>query len=209
MGTGEFLHSAPYEPEFEDYARQLSQRLTTAIQVTSQPGWSWYESYLTYCNAVIPHSLLVASRITEDESLATIGQETLEWLWNIQVDENGLFEPIGSTRAFLRGEKRPQFDQQPVEVSTMISACIEAWKITREEKWRERANQAFSWFEGMNWLGQTMIDTETGACFDGLQQFSINQNQGAESTVSFLMSCAEMRVLNNVKSSHLELRQVG
>ena len=208
IGIGEILDSAYFEDDYRKYTKDLSLKLLTAVKNSSQPGWSWFESYLTYCNAVIPHALLVASRITRHEELVVPAIDTLEWLWNVQVDEDGLFEPIGSTRAFLRGEEKPRFDQQPVEVGTMISACIEAWNITQDAKWMERAWKAFSWFKGANWLRQPMMDLETGGCFDGLQRDAINQNQGAESTVSFLLACAEMKAFEGVSNNVVELRQV-
>jgi glycosyltransferase involved in cell wall biosynthesis len=208
IGIGELHGNSSFEDGFYKYAEDLALRLLSAVKNASQPGWSWYESYLTYCNAVLPHALFVSSRVTGNKHLIAPAVDTLEWLWQIQLNEDGLFEPVGSTRAFIRGDQKPRFDQQPVEVSTMISACIEAWNVTRDPKWKDRAWTCFAWFKGANWLGKSLIDAETGGCFDGLQREALNQNQGAESTVSLLLSCTELKAFERVANNVIEFRQV-
>jgi hypothetical protein len=126
------------------------------------------------------------------------GLETLEWLTGLQRAEQGHFAPIGFDGFFPRGGDRARFDQQPVEAHATVSACLEALHITGEERWREEAERAFEWFLGRNDLGLPLYDPATGGCHDGLHPNGVNQNQGAESTLAFLLSLPELRLAESV-----------
>lgn len=174
-------------------ALQLRSRLAEKYSSEASRDWNWFEPFLSYCNARIPQALLLSSQWTEDHRLAEKALGALEWLWNQQVHSAGFFDPVGSDRDYKRGTEKPRFDQQPVEVTATISACITAAEITGDRKWSERAWTAFQWFNGANHLGESIYNPELGGCFDGLHAESVNQNMGAESTLSFLMSQEELR----------------
>jgi hypothetical protein len=125
--------------------------------------------------------------------MTTAGSRSLEWLAEIQLSEDGYFAPIGSNGFYERGGRRASFDQQPVEAYAMVSACLEAERVTGDARWAEHARRAFSWFLGQNHLQRSLYDAATGGCRDGLHADRPNENQGAESTLSFLLALLEMR----------------
>src|SRR5690606_32727681 len=125
------------------------------------------------------------------------GLDTLRWLAKNQTGEHGQFRPIGSNGFWVRGHAPARFDQQPIEANAMLSACLEAHGATGDESWLREARKAFDWFLGGNDLGISLYDAQTGGCRDGLHIDRANQNQGAESTLAFLLSLAEMRLAQN------------
>ena len=118
----------------------------------------------------------------------------LSWLLDLQCSESGYFVPIGSQGFYTRGEQRARFDQQPVEAYATVAACLDAFRCTADAQWTKHSQLVFDWFLGRNDLRVPMIDPATGACYDGLQPDGVNQNQGAESTLAFLLSLLELRL---------------
>jgi hypothetical protein len=123
---------------------------------------------------------------------------SLEWLASIQWSEDDCFAPIGSNGFYPRGQRKALFDQQPVEACAMVSACLAAGRVTGAPRWAEHARRAFNWVLGQNHLQQSVYDATTGGCRDGLHADRANENQGAESTVSFLLALLEMRAADRV-----------
>ena len=126
--------------------------------------------------------------------MMTVGLRSLEWLASIQRSDDGYFAPIGSNGFYRRNHPKASFDQQPVEACAMVSACLSASRATGDRRWAEHALRAFNWFLGQNQLQQALYDATTGGCRDGLHVDRVNENQGAESTLSFLLALAEMRL---------------
>ena len=134
--------------------------------------------------------------------MITTGIESLEWLVAAQYrGDEGVFVPIGSNGFFSEGKEKARFDQQPVEACATVSACLETYRLTQERRWLEQAQQVFRWFLGKNDLEVPLYDAVTGGCRDGLHPDRVNENQGAESTLSFLMALLEMQ---GAKLSHAE-----
>ena len=125
------------------------------------------------------------------------GLEALRWLVGVQTSENGHFRPVGSNGFYRRGAARANFDQQPIEAHATVSACLEAYRATSDSWWYEQANRALDWFLGWNDLGLEVCSSATGGCRDALHVDRVNGNQGAESTLAFLLSLGEMRLLQN------------
>jgi hypothetical protein len=121
---------------------------------------------------------------------------SLDWLAGLERSPDGWFSPIGSSGFYVRGGRKASFDQQPVEASTMIAACLEASRATGNEQWTLHAWRAFNWFLGQNTLRQSLYDAGTGGCRDGLHEDRVNENQGAESTLSYLLALLEMRAVD-------------
>ena len=121
------------------------------------------------------------------------------WLHSIVVTLE-IFVPIGSNGSYVEGEVRSRFDQQPVEACATISACLEAYKLTRNEQWRTEAGRVFGWFLGKNDLQIPLYDWTTGGCRDGLHPDRVNENQGAESTLSFLMALLDMQTSTGTRA---------
>jgi hypothetical protein len=129
----------------------------------------------------------------EHQEMMGAGMRSLEWLASVQCSEDGYFTPIGSNGFYVRGGRKALFDQQPVEACGMVSACLEAARLTGDGRWAEHARRAFNWFLGQNQLQRPLYDPTTGGCRDGLHADRANENQGAESTLAFLLALREMR----------------
>ena len=169
----------------------LVEKLLACFRATSTPTWPWFEDRLTYCNARLAQALIVTGERTRHEEALETGLRALAWLSNVQSETRG-FSPIGSNGFWIRGGTRARFDQQPVEASSMISACLDAHRVTRDRRWLGLAQTAFGWFLGGNSLGAPLYDAVSGGCRDGLHADRVNENQGAESTLSFLQALLEM-----------------
>ncbi|NVM56740.1 MAG: glycosyl transferase family 1, partial [Desulfobacterales bacterium] len=166
--------------------------LVELFEKCSSSDWLWFEDVLSYCNAKLPHALLECGPPMSDDRITQIGLDTLEWLTAIQTSDQGYFLPIGNSGFYSRGKQRARFDQQPIEAYATVSACIGAYDITGDEKWRKEARKAFDWFLGRNDLNLPLYDPRTGGCRDGLHPDRLNQNEGAESTIAFLISLMEI-----------------
>ena len=175
----------------------LSTRLLDLFHDVSGSDWPWFENIVTYDNARISQALILTGRWTGRGDMLETGLKTLRWLMENQTGELGYLRPIGSNGFWKRGESPAQFDQQPIEANAMLSACLEAYGATGDAIWLREARRAFDWFLGGNDLGIPLYDAQTGGCRDGLQIDRANQNEGAESTLAFLLSLSEMRLAQN------------
>ena len=166
---GDLFHQRAFEGESEVDAMMahLKERLLSAFHASSTSTWPWFEASLTYCNARLPHALIVAGARMQDEAAVATGLRALEWLCSVQTVD-GVFAPIGSNGFWVRGEKRAMFDQQPVEVAATISACLDTHRLTSDRVWVARAQQQFQWFLGQNQLEAPLFDPVSGGCRDGL-----------------------------------------
>jgi glycosyltransferase involved in cell wall biosynthesis len=201
LGIGEYLRSREGDGTVQSTGQLLAQRLLDLFRRCARKDWPWFEDRLTYCNARLPHALVVSAGWLQNAEMLTSGLRSLEWLAATQRTNAGLFAPIGSNGFFVRGDPKASFDQQPVEACGMVSACLEAQRVTGEHAWAVRARQAFDWFLGQNQLDQWLYDAGTGGCRDGLHPERPNENQGAESTLSFLMALMEMRLVHRTIDS--------
>lgn len=176
----------------------LADRLIALLQKVETPDWIWLEEGLSYDNARLCEALILAGRATASEVYGVAGLRMLAWLMARQTSPSGQFRPVGSTGfSDIRQPPRP-FDQQPLEAAAAISACLAAWRMTAQPRWRDDANRAFSWFLGCNDLGLPLVDAQTGSCRDGLHPDRRNENRGGESVVSYLLALADMRQFERV-----------
>jgi len=196
LGIQEYLSSFPGDRDAQRVRSGLSRRLLEMYESIQRPDWKWFENVLAYGNARLPQSLLVAGAACSDDRMICAGLESLDWLSNIQhCETNGHFVPIGSEGFYRKDTEKARFDQQPLEAAGAVSACLQAFRVTGDSCWRSEAWSAFNWFLGDNDLQLPLYDSATGGCRDGLHPDRANENQGAESTLSFLMSLLEMRSL--------------
>ena len=172
----------------------LADKLLDIYERCHGEGWEWFEDSLTYDNAILPHALILSGHWTSRGDVLEAGLRSLRWLLEIQTSPNGCFSPIGSNGFYRRGEERARFDQQPLEAASTVAACLEAFRITKDAFWQEKARTVYEWFLGRNDLGTPLYDTRTGGCRDGLHANRLNQNQGAESTLAALLALTEMRL---------------
>jgi glycosyltransferase involved in cell wall biosynthesis len=201
IGIHEYLQRFAGDRRAGQVREELSGRLLALYQNHRSDEWCWYEDKLTYCNAALPHALLMCGQSMPNDSMTEAGMESLSWLAGLQRADEGHFVPIGSNGFYQQGGDRALFDQQPVEAQAMVSACIEAYRITCDNRWRKEARRAFEWFLGRNDLNLPVYDPTTGGCRDGLHPDRINENQGAESTLAFLQALLELRLDENILMS--------
>jgi glycosyltransferase involved in cell wall biosynthesis len=193
LGMNEYLRAFQGDSSVQAMGTVLAERLLDLHRRTSDGKWPWFEDRLTYANARLPQALIVSGTWMEHAEMTLAGTRSLQWLAEIQCSEDGYFAPIGSNGFYRRGARKALFDQQPVEACAMVSACLDAARMTGEPRWAQHARRAFDWFLGQNHLQQSLYDTTTGGCRDGMHSDRMNENQGAESTLSFLLALAEMR----------------
>jgi hypothetical protein len=181
----------------KDVREELTGRLMTIFDKVARPGWTWCEEGLTYDNAKLAHALILSGRASGQKNVYERGIEALRWLVGVQTSEHGQLRPIGSNGFYQRDGARANFDQQPIDAQATVSACLEAYRATSDSWWYEQAQRAFDWFLGWNDLGLELYSAKTGGCGDGLHADRVSGNQGAESMLAFLLSLAEMRLVQN------------
>jgi glycosyltransferase involved in cell wall biosynthesis len=172
----------------------LADRLFNQFKNNATDDWPWLENALNYANGKLPHALLLSGQRMQRNNMIDMGLNSLKWLLAIQ-SEDGHFVPIGSNGWYKQGGPRARFDQQPVEINAMVDACVKAFKITRDKSWFDNAVTCFNWFLGHNDLNMPLYDPKTGGCRDGLMADGINQNEGAESSLAWLLSLMTLQKL--------------
>lgn len=201
IGIHEYLHRLSGDSMVSQTRDALTSRLMEIFEKTARPDWQWFEESLSYDNAKIPHALILSGYATGQKAVYELGLQSLRWLMELQLSEKGHFRPIGSNGFYRRGGIRADFDQQPVEAYSTISACLAAYQATSDRWWYTQAQRTFDWFIGWNDLGLELYSPETGGCLDGLHVDRANGNQGAESTLAFLLSLAELQLAQNMLTS--------
>src|SRR5579863_4196476 len=204
IGIHEYLRRLSGDSLVNQTRETLTDRLMKLFEGHAQPDWQWFEEELSYDNAKLAHALILSGRATGNAAVFERGLKALRWLTKLQMSEKGHFRPIGSNGFYRRGGTRATFDQQPIEAQATVSACLEAYRATSDVWWYEQAQRAFDWFIGWNDLGLEVYSAETGGCRDGLHVDRVNGNQGAESTLAFLLSLAETRSAQNMLTSFKE-----
>jgi glycosyltransferase involved in cell wall biosynthesis len=192
LGIHEYLRNHSNNPEANATREILTAKLVNLWRGCATGDWPWFEPIATYDNARLCQALIISGQRMPHSEALEIGLKSLNWLASIQRTQAGHFRPIGSNGFYQRDGARADFDQQPVEAQAMVSACLEAFRATQDARWSREAKRAFEWFLGRNDLGLPLYDSSTGGCGDGLHAERINANQGAESSLAFHLSLAEM-----------------
>ncbi len=195
LGIQEYLGRFSGDRQAATMSERLAKRLVELYASTATEEWPWFEDVASYNNAKLPHALIARGRWANDERAAEIGLKSLRWLCDKQLSPEGRFRPIGSNGFSRANGPTAIYDQQAIEAHATVSASIEAFAATQDVQWCEQAHLTFDWFLGRNDLGKPLYDSSTGGCYDGLMANQVNENQGAESTLAFLLSLAEMQQL--------------
>jgi len=182
-----FYNSAKNLKNIRNEMRNLADKLVILYKNNSSPSWKWFEEFMTYANNKLSEALLYTYLSTGDRTYLDMGLESLDFLLTEMFRED-LFTPIGQKKWYTKGEERSYYDQQPIDAAYMVQTLILAYKITKNEKYKKKASQTFQWFTGKNSLNQVIYNEVTGGCHDGLGENAINLNQGAESTISYLLA---------------------
>ncbi len=202
LGLRAYLEWFEDDEPTREVLRATADRIDERFRANATDDWYWLEDSLTYANAKLPHALIVAGRALGDDAMVETGFAALKWLTDVQMDENGCFSPVGNRGWFRRGGTKPQFDQQPVEAHATLEACLAAFDATRDRRWLGRAERAFEWFLGRNDMLWPLYDASTGGCRDGLMPQGMNENQGAESTLAWLLSLLRMHLRRGASALH-------
>jgi len=193
IAVHEYLRTLSGDRVVSQMRDTLTSMLLGLFHTNSTPDWQWFERFATYDNAKLSHAMILSGYWTSQGETLDIGLRSLRWLLEAQTTPDGHFAPIGCHGFWPRGSEKARFDQQPLEAHAMISACLEAFFVTRDVFWRVAARRCFDWFLGRNDLGQPLYDATTGGCRDALLQDRLNQNQGAESSLAFSLSWLEIQ----------------
>ena len=194
VGIHAYLHKFSGDSEVRRVREVIANRLFDQFNSNATENWPWLENALNYANGKLSHALLLSGQWLQRGDMVDMGLRSLKWLLTIQTEE-GHFVPIGNNGWYEKGGTKARFDQQPIEANAMIGACIEAYNITRDKTWFDNAVLCFNWFLGYNDLNMPLYDPKTGGCRDGLMADGINQNEGAESTLAWLLSLMTMQKL--------------
>jgi glycosyltransferase involved in cell wall biosynthesis len=204
LGIQEYLTSYPGDRDAQKVRSALSRRLLEMYESIRRPEWKWFENVVAYGNARLSQALLLVGAACSDDRMISAGLESLDWLSQAQrCALHHHFVPIGSMGFYHQNGERARFDQQPLEAAGAVSASLQAYRITGDSRWRNDAWSAFNWFLGDNDLQLPLYDSATGGCRDGLHPDRANENQGAESTLSFLMALLEMRSLQEPEQKEI------
>ncbi len=194
LGVNAYLEKFSGDSDVRRMREVLADRLFKQFKTNATDDWPWLENALNYDNGKLPHALLLSGRWMLHQEMIDTGLRSLKWLITIQTEE-GHFVPIGSNGWYTQGGHRARFDQQPIEANAMVEACVEAFTITRDKSWFDNAVTCFNWFLGHNDLNLPLYDPKTGGCRDGLTADGINQNEGAESSLAWLLSLLTLQKL--------------
>jgi hypothetical protein len=193
LGLDAYCTLVGADPFANRIRRMLADRLMSLFSATATDDWVWFEDLLAYDNARLSEALIRTGMATHTRSYVDVGVRSLRWLMSLQTASSGCFRPVGS-KSFGRVRQKPDaFDQQPVEASATISACMAAARAENGAEWPAAAMCAFGWFLGENDLKTALIDPETGGCCDGLHPDRVNENKGAESALAYLLGLVEIR----------------
>ena len=188
LGMYQYLETFGGDARVRKIQEILADKLYTLYKENFKSDWPWFEEKLTYANATLSHGLIIAGQRTSRLDMFDTGISSLEWLIEKQISPEGHISVIGNQNWYKKNGERSIFDQQPIEIMNLIIACATAFMFTGDEKWIDKARKCFSWFLGQNDLGDQIYNYQTGGCRDGLQSQGTNANEGAESTLAWLIS---------------------
>jgi len=197
VGVHVYLRRFSGDSEARRIRETLALKLFEKFEENSSDDWPWPENCLTYANGKLPHALLLCGKWMQRDDLIDMGLRSLAWLLQVQTGNDGVFSPVGNRGWYNRGGRKSSFDQQPIEAHALLEACLEARNVTGDERWVREARRCFNWFLGKNDLKEPLYDYQTGGCRDGLSAEGVNQNEGAESTLAWLLSLLALKSIQS------------
>jgi glycosyltransferase involved in cell wall biosynthesis len=198
LGLNSYCAILPDDLRAQEIRHRLVDRLMASLSAVDTPDWTWFEEGLAYDNARLPQALMLTGMATQTPAYVEAGLRSLRWLMTQQTTSAGHFRPVGTT-GFGEQRQHPRaFDQQPVEATATIAACLTAWRADGDPEWKAIATNVFAWFLGSNDLSVPLVDLHTGSCRDGLHPDRANENRGGESVLSYLLGLADIRQLARV-----------
>ncbi|MCD6510512.1 MAG: glycosyltransferase [Thermoprotei archaeon] len=180
-------HSKVGDEGITELISRLAWNLVELYEGISDDSWKWFEDVMTYENARLPQALFLAYDATRERRFLEVATESFDFLCKVTL-VNGMFWPIGNRGWYKRGGLRALYDQQPVEAGSMVEAALTGFEVTGKEKYIKIAKIAMEWYLGRNSARLKLYDEETGGCYDGINPYGLNFNQGAESALSYLLA---------------------
>lgn len=188
IGLSQYLKAYPYDERILQELHSLSEKLIKAYKDTKDEDWHWFEDHMTYDNALFPLALLHVAEITGNTEVKEIALESLRYLEKLTFNLSTI-NPIGNNGWHAKGNKTiPLYDQQAIELMAMVLMYCQAYVVTKDNDYLKKMYSCYLWFLGENSLRVPLYDSETKGCADGLHPGSVNRNQGAESTLAYLVS---------------------
>ena len=178
-------HKSYPNREILDLIKELSDFLVGLYDASSSDDWSWFEEIISYSNSKLPEALYLAYEVVGNKRYLEIAEKTLGFLGELTFID-GKICLIGQNGWCKKNEKRAFFDQQPVDAASLVHTYLTAYAISGNKDYYSKAIMSLNWFFGKNHLNQMVYDEMTGGCFDGVGMYSLNMNQGAESTLAYL-----------------------
>ncbi|MGE5620873.1 MAG: hypothetical protein ACM3US_16620 [Sphingomonadaceae bacterium] len=204
LGLYYYLRTEPDDQEARELVSRHGDGLVAAFELNAGEGWWWFEDILTYSNARLPQALMLAYLVTWNRRYLEVAKASLDFLLQVShPDGTSHIDLVGQAGWYPRGGDCARFDQQPVDANALVDACLAAHQLLGDRRYLAEAHLAFAWFHGRNCLGTPLYCESTGGCFDGLTPMGVNRNQGAESTISYLLSYLSM-----VEAGQLALNEV-
>ncbi len=194
LGMNAYLRAEPGDQRVANAQAAAGERFYAAYLECGSHEWPWWEDTLTYANARLPQALLVTGAALRRPDWVESALASLRWLLTVQPAGKGPLSLIGNAGWFTRGGRRASFDQQPIEAHGLVGACLDALEVSGDDGWRAHAGRSFEWFTGRNDVGLPLADPQTGGCRDGLEPGGVNANEGAESTLAYVLSVMELHL---------------
>jgi len=189
LGIQERLEAEPADANLRTNLKIMANNLVELYNVNQAGDWKWFENILTYDNPRLCQALFAAYKSLGEHAYLAVAEETMRFLKDVTTI-NETYAPIGTNGWYPKGGRRALYDQQPIEAGAMVETTTLAYKLTHSKEYETALRQALSWFFGMNAKSVRLYDDSTGACYDGINQVGLNENQGAESTLAFLLAAS-------------------
>lgn len=187
LGISYYLRSNPSDDSMAERLRNLACKLIIQYEEHSSPNWKWFEPLLAYDNGILPLSLLHSAEILNDDKITEIAMETMNFLTEITL-KDGYLSIIGNEKWYKKDSERSIFAQQPIDAMAMVLMFYQAFHLTKDKEYLNKLFISFMWFLGENDLRMSLFDFETQGCCDGFESYGVNRNQGAESSLAYLIS---------------------
>ncbi|MCH8913856.1 MAG: glycosyl transferase family 1, partial [Planctomycetes bacterium] len=196
IGFSYYLRRYEGATQIRERMRTMADALFARYEEYRSDDWEWCDGHLTYNSGRIPQALLLAGQALDEQRFVDCGLRSLHWLMKIHTTSSGAISLVGNRGWWTKGGERADFDQQPIDAAALVGACKSAYKVTGEQEWLAQMRRCFEWFLGRNILETPLVDFKTRGCCDGLNADGVNRNQGAESTLSWLLSLMIMHEMH-------------
>ncbi len=200
IGVSHYLKSNPSDDSMTERLRNLAHKLIKHYMENQTPDWKWFESLLAYDNGILPLALLHSAEILNDNKITEIALESMNFLTEHTLKDNYL-SIIGNEKWYKKEGSRSVFAQQPIDAMAMVLMYHQAYILTRDKEYINKLYTSFLWFLGENDLRMSLFDFETKGCCDGFERYGVNRNQGAESSLAYLIS--HLTVLKAYEELHV------